>query len=126
MLTLYPTPLSLPFPPLLVGFYLVSYFPCTHLRALSNLSVLFYLPEGECFWITGLINKVNTDHQPLTQHCADRGEKHRSLTESETKLWVKVPPPPPLHPPAQDKAFKSLYQIAEVDSSFERSCDRFI
>lgn len=43
--------------------------------ALSNLSVLFYLPEGECFWITGLINKVNTDRQPLTQHYADRAEK---------------------------------------------------
>ena len=35
----------------------------------TNLSLLFYLPEGECFWITGLINKVNTDCQPLTQHC---------------------------------------------------------
>ncbi len=57
--------------------------------ALTNLSVLFYLPEGECFWITGLINKVNTDRQPLTQHCADRGEKQRrgwGLSVCEGKL----------------------------------------
>lgn len=60
--------------------------------ALSNLSVLFYLPEGECFWITGLINKVNTDRQPLTRHCADRGEKQRrgwGLSVCEAKLCIQ-------------------------------------
>lgn len=45
----------------------------------TNISLLFYLPEGEWFWITGLINKVNTDRQPLTQRCADRVEKGRSI-----------------------------------------------
>lgn len=43
----------------------------------TNLSLLFYLPEGERFWITGLINKVNTGCQPLTQRCADRVEEER-------------------------------------------------
>lgn len=37
-------------------------------------AVLFYLPEGKCFWITGLINKVNTDGRC----CADRVEEQRS------------------------------------------------
>lgn len=56
----------LPFPPLLAACSLFSLLrPC-------NLSLLFYLPEGECFWITGLINKVNTDGPPLAQHGADR------------------------------------------------------
>lgn len=51
---------------------------CTSPPALSNPSVLFYLPEGECFWITGLINKVNAERRPLTQHCADK----RRVTQS--------------------------------------------
>lgn len=84
--------LSLPF----LGSCPLSYFLYPLLRAPSNLSVLFYLPEGECFWITGLINTVNTDHQPLTQHCADRGEKQRrswglSAMESKLCVWVRLP-----------------------------------
>ena len=41
--------------------------------------MLFYLPEGECFWITGLINKINRDCQPLTQPCGDRKESEKQL-----------------------------------------------
>lgn len=44
-----------------------------------ELLVLFHVPEGERFWITGLIKKVNTDCQPLTQHHADRGGKQRGF-----------------------------------------------
>lgn len=56
--------------------------------ALTNLSVLFYLPWGECFRITGLINKVNTARRPLTQHCADRGP--RSVCEGELAVCSPV------------------------------------
>lgn len=66
------SPNSLPHP--FSGSYFHSLSPLP-----TNLSLLFYLPEGEWFWITGLINKVNTDRQPLTQHCADRVEKGRSI-----------------------------------------------
>lgn len=62
---------------LTLSFFLWLLFSFPLPLALSNLSVLFYLPEGEWFWITGLINKVNTDRQPLTQRCADRAEKQR-------------------------------------------------
>lgn len=53
-------------------------FPSRSPRPWVTFAVLFYLPEGEWFWITGLINKVNTDHRPLTQRCADRAGKQRS------------------------------------------------
>lgn len=53
-------------------------FPSRSPRPWVTFAVLFYLPEGEWFWITGLINKVNTDRQPLTQRCADRAGKQRS------------------------------------------------
>lgn len=56
----------------------ISFFSFPLLPALSNLSVLFHLPEGEWFRITGLINKVNTDRRSLTQRCADRAGKQRS------------------------------------------------
>lgn len=53
----------------------------------TNLSLLFYLPEGERFWITGLINKVNTGCQPLTQHCADRVEEERKAVRDPASVW---------------------------------------
>lgn len=71
-------PHRLPFLPLLAACSLIFLFPV--LRP-CNLSLLFYLPEGECFWITGLINKVNTDGPPLTQRSADRGTEKQLGTE---------------------------------------------
>lgn len=54
------------------------YFHSRSPRPSVTFAVLFYLPEGEWFWITGLINKVNTDRRPFTQRCADRAGKQRS------------------------------------------------
>lgn len=71
-------PCRLPFLPLLAACSLIFLFP---LLRPCNLSLLFYLPEGECFWITGLINKVNTDGPPLNQHGADRETEKQLGTE---------------------------------------------
>lgn len=78
-------------PPSLSSFAccLLSYFPFFPLLHPCNLSLLFYLPEGECFWITGLINKVNTDSPPLTQHGADReAAGDRGTAFYTPRLWL--------------------------------------
>lgn len=78
-------------PPSLSSFAccLLSYFPFFPLLRPCNLSLLFYLPEGECFWITGLINKVNPDGPPLTQHGADReAAGDRGTAFYTPRLWL--------------------------------------
>lgn len=101
-------------------FYLNSRSP----RPSVTFAVLFYLPEGEWFWITGLINKVNTARRPFTQRYADRAGKQRSSWgDGEWGQTVELLPGHTLAATSCCRGLKSGFSRTEGGTDTETQAD---